>query len=104
MRAILAEKRELLATRREFVFRALPEASAASVELLRWQVYGLVALLVLLSNVPLACLVVLAASPGLVALFPVPAWPTTMPRSRPSVICASACTGSACISASSDFT
>ena len=35
LREILAEKRELLATRREFVFRALPEASAASVELLR---------------------------------------------------------------------
>ncbi len=32
---ILAEKRKLLATRREWVFRALPEASAASVELLQ---------------------------------------------------------------------
>lgn len=32
---ILAEKRNLLATRRKLVFRALPEASAASVELLR---------------------------------------------------------------------
>ena len=31
---ILAEKRNLLATRHEFVFRALPEANAASVELL----------------------------------------------------------------------
>ena len=32
---ILAEKRKLLATRHEWVFRALPEASAASVELLQ---------------------------------------------------------------------
>lgn len=32
---ILAEKRQLLATRHEFVFRALPEAGAASLELLQ---------------------------------------------------------------------
>jgi len=35
LREILVEKRELLATRHESVFRALPEAAAASVELLR---------------------------------------------------------------------
>jgi len=34
LRDVLAEKRELLATRHELVFRALPEASAASVEVL----------------------------------------------------------------------
>lgn len=35
LRETLAEKRKLLATRHEFVFRALPEASAASGELLQ---------------------------------------------------------------------
>ncbi len=35
LREILAEKRPLLATRHEWVFRALPEANAASVELLQ---------------------------------------------------------------------
>ena len=66
----------------------------ASSGLSRWQVYGLVALLLVLSNVPLACLVVLwpdkadLAGPSRIRL---PGWSWTIPPEHRILLCVAFC-------------
>jgi len=66
----------------------------ASAGLSRWQVYGLVALLLVLSNVPLACLVVLwpekadLAGPSRIRL---PGWSWTIPPEHRILLCVAFC-------------
>jgi hypothetical protein len=66
----------------------------ASVGLSRWQVYGLVALLLVLSNVPLACLVVLwpekadLTGPSRIRL---PGWSWTIPPEHRILLCVAFC-------------
>ena len=66
----------------------------ASAGLSRWQVYGLVALLLVLSNVPLACLVVLwpekadLAGPSRIRLL---GWSWTIPPEHRILLCVAFC-------------
>jgi hypothetical protein len=66
----------------------------ASAGLSRWQIYGLVALLLVLSNVPLACLVVLwpekadLTGPSRIRL---PGWSWTIPPEHRILLCVAFC-------------